>query len=460
MTRFRLKTVVFLAFVALFFAVPGNAKKINPGKLFQFGTVSGVVDRRPHIIQSRTEGHKWFLATWSDQNKFTVQSFDGKLSKTLLEVTLPEQGAVGATGGITETSEGIFAVWWVRDEAGSKVKKRIMAGFIPHKPDGSPITVRLSDEGGEPLPQVAVASSESKVLVIWQDERRKKYTLNANISEDGGKTFLSKDFVVVPEEYNPGEPVLAVDSEHSFHLIFKGSKDEKFGIFYTTSQDGKTWSTPERVVSPEGWAPAYLSIAFVGNKPYVFWAGARGVHYAIRREAGKWQEASVPGVPQNPVNRLEIRSAGSTLFLLTDFAQKEEKRGFIPEFGNRASIYLFKMKGDQSWEGPVPIRHYPYDTTSAVYGDLYVSPDGGVIAVAWQDFRLIRSNIFVNYSVDGGKTWQEEDINISENPGCDNEFYPFLFAEGKSLHLFWPEYPDDSLDGTLVKFKYREVNLP
>ncbi|SFM94542.1 hypothetical protein [Thermodesulforhabdus norvegica] len=460
MTGFHFKKAIFLVLLVALNFTPAHAERMKLEDPIEFGTVSGVIDRRPHIIQSREEQGKWFLAMWPDQSRFVVQSFEGKSPELLFETTLPEKAASGATGGIVETPEGVIAVWWVRDETGPEIEKRMMAGFIPHDRAEKPVTVRLSSKKGQPLPQVAVASSGNKAVVIWQDERARKYTLNASTSEDGGRTFLSEDFVVVPEEYNPGEPVLAVDAGGTFHLLFKGSRSGKFGIFHTSSEDGRKWEEPEMVASPKGWAPAYVSIAFLNTKPYVFWAGARGVHYAVKSESGGWKEAAVPDVPQNPVSRLEVRSTGSAIFVLTDFAKSKRKRGFIPEFGNRPSVYLIRMNQDEGWEKPIPIRHYPHDTTSAVYGDLYVSPDGKLIAVAWQDFRLVRSNIFINYSTDGGETWQKEDVNVSENPGCDNEFYPFLFADGKNLHLFWPEYPDDSLNATLVKLKYREVKLP
>ncbi len=93
--------------------------------------------------------------------------------------------------------------------------------------------------------------------------------------------------------------------------------------------------------------------------------------------------------------------------------------------GEKESVYLLRSEDNgATWGEMVPVRHYSPKNTKAEHLLLRAEDDGTVVAV-WKDFRNIRSNIYMQYSKDYGKTWQDKDIAIEEPGRFNTGFFPY-----------------------------------
>ena len=85
----------------------------------------------------------------------------------------------------------------------------------------------------------------------------------------------------------------------------------------------------------------------------------------------------------------------------------------------KSKVYVLASEDNGiTWGKLMPIRHYPNDDTMA-RNPVIAAADGAEVAVVWEDYRNIRSNLYRQYSEDGGKTWQEKDTPLEE-PGRFN----------------------------------------
>ena len=75
-------------------------------------------------------------------------------------------------------------------------------------------------------------------------------------------------------------------------------------------------------------------------------------------------------------------------------------------------------------------------------------PDGAMI-VAWTDERNIFRDIYVNRSLDGGKTWLEPDVLVSKLPRSEAGAPALAIGDGDEAFLVWEERPHQRKEGGL-----------
>ncbi len=73
-------------------------------------------------------------------------------------------------------------------------------------------------------------------------------------------------------------------------------------------------------------------------------------------------------------------------------------------------------------------------------------PDGAMI-VAWTDERNIFRDIYVNRSLDGGKTWLDPDVLVSKLPRSEAGAPTLALGEGDDAYLVWEERPHKQGEG-------------
>ncbi len=100
-------------------------------------------------------------------------------------------------------------------------------------------------------------------------------------------------------------------------------------------------------------------------------------------------------------------------------------------------VYLnYSNDGGLSFNKDIKINKTEGGTVDAMFPTVAV--DGNRIYVAWTDYRNGKPNIYMNYSLDGGKNWLSEDIHITSLPlGKYREYYPVLYANNGKLYIFW-----------------------
>lgn len=303
------------------------------------------------------------------------------------------------------------------------------------------------------LPPVDVDVKDKMIFVSWADERKGSSNIYMNFSSDGGKTFRQEDMNLTPEYASSLHDLIT--GQKNFYFFFHGKKKEDMnaGIYVRMSDDGIQWSEIQPIVILEDWAPFTLEAVMTSDGPVILWAGTRGIWYAYADTNGKWHTHLIEKTKDMNVNRLEIKqSKDGHIYIISSYIEKEEQI-------RKPSVYfLSSTDNGRTWFDPVKINHNKYDNTSAKFPDMYVRDDGTIVVV-WQDHRLIRGNIYLNYSKDGGKTWLPEDINTDDNPGKYNDFYPFITGYKDKVYVLIPRHKDDSVRGDELDLYLKEVKI-
>jgi hypothetical protein len=208
-----------------------------------------------------------------------------------------------------------------------------------------------------------------------------------------------------------------------------------------------------KVAAVEGWAPFKVEAIATENGPLLLWGGINGIFYAGRDSEGRWQTKAMESTEGKDVNRFQVAGDGKgNIFLAASYLEREERI-------RKPCVYVFKSAdGGVIWDQPVKINHNPFDNTSAKWPVLFITEKDAVVVV-WEDHRLIRGDINMNYSLDNGKTWLSEDINLSDKPGKWNDYYPFISGHGNKVFVLWYRFPDDTLYGPTTDFYLKEVNI-
>ena len=308
----------------------------------------------------------------------------------------------------------------------------------------------------EALKPIDVAWEDEKIFISWVDERQQPTAIHMNYSTDGGKTFRKEDINMTPG-YSAVLSKMIIGDNGLFFFFLGKKKDEigdkKSGVIYArTSADGLQWSDIVPVAVLENWTPSSMEPVMTPDGPVLFWVGFEGIWYAYPDQDGKWHAQVIEGTSDMHVNRAAIKKDKTNNIYIAASYEKNEQKKIKP------SVFFFSSNDNcKTWSAPLRINHNPYDNTSARFPDMYVAEDGTIVVV-WEDHRFIRGNIYMNYSRDGGKTWLPEDINLDDNPGKNNDHYPFIVGNMDKVNVLIPRFKDDSLRGDLDLY-LKEVKI-
>jgi hypothetical protein len=121
--------------------------------------------------------------------------------------------------------------------------------------------VRISDDNGDDEDASVILARNGRFYVAWSSKRQTGVNIYIKSSEDG-LTWSTADQVTV----GPGEdyyPSLAQTRDGTFHIAWFRLEREQADadIWYSRSQDARTWSIPVQIAgSPKvEWAPSILA---------------------------------------------------------------------------------------------------------------------------------------------------------------------------------------------------------
>jgi hypothetical protein len=388
-----------------------------------------------------------FLAHFGEDNNLYVIKNGGE-KRARLEM----KGYTGKGISLAFSGDEVIVAWRVKES--STGFKHLYVQRLADRDLRSLGARKSINSAHDVLLPMTISANGRDVYVAWVDERNKSRTIYMNLSRDGGRTFQSED-IKVGGELGATQPVFLLGGREN-HIFFHGcgGPEKQCAIFHCSSTlDGTKWSEPEMAGPLKEWAPSLLDAVETDEGPLVFWAGVKGLHCAFR-EAGKWSPAVLPETEDMDIYRMKVKKAAEKgrIYVLASYAKWLDPLA-------KPSVYLFRSDDSgRTWKGPEEIRHYPFKKTGAKFSDLAITGSGAVVAV-WQDHRLIRGNIYMNYSLDGGKTWLPEDVVLDDEPGKYNDFFPFIVAREKSAVIMWPRFTDDSLAGSTSLYM-KEVDIP
>lgn len=323
----------------------------------------------------------------------------------------------GASRGLAFDVQGdrVFSVW--RDEIAQQ---------------GRVVTFRAASDGGKKLSDPVVldpgrtkaftrlkmgANSKGEIIVLWYGDTRVKdtmYHFYATQSSDSGETF-SEPQNLTTGYHDAIYPSLLVSGGNSYVFAAAKRDGDRYMIFRKTTDGGKTWTDPVEIMKT-GEANTFIEPFRVGDRLHVVWLDEiEG--YAVIRNAYSDDEGET----------WNTHTFGQTkgLYIFTMHMAHDSKGDIYIALGashtlkEKNNVYLIRSEDNgASWEDMVTLRHYPFDNTHAETPTVYAAENGEVVVV-WEDYRNIRSNLYMQYSLDHGRTWQEQD-NPLEEPGRFN----------------------------------------
>jgi hypothetical protein len=137
---------------------------------------------------------------------------------------------------------------------------------------------------------------------------------------------------------------------------------------------------------------------------------------------------------------------------------------------NGGSIYVVWNDGRNG--GPGPDIYFDYSTDGGISWQVadiqlntvthistrpQISSSGSNVYAVWEDYRNGNRDIYFNYSIDNGVTWQATDIRLDtgDNPGTSESELPQISSNGSNIYVVWEDRRNSKLD---IYFNYSTDN--
>ncbi len=345
-----------------------------------------------------------------------------------------------------------YAIWWAK----TKPEGDKYLYFKPSYNGGETFeATRIINTGNGVLNFSFASDGKGNIAFVYNDERKAPYEIYINLSHDYGRTWLDKDVkldsiknddvkkqsALLQKNNLALEPNVAIDGQ-TVVVTWKEQRMEDGGkklLHYlktrVSGDGGKNWT--EEAVLRAGGEQIFTSdnLLFIDGGFYIVGhENFIGIAGFMSRDRGRtWEGIDALKGSDTAVNsQLKVRSRGGYLYAV--YTSEEQ--------GGKAQVHFAAFSThDGKWVGPVRVDRKGLDLTKSVSPDISLL-ENGTIAVAWEDYRNIRPNIYLNVSSDKGKNWLDMPLAVEE-PGRYNSAAPFLYAKDESLFLFFQRYRDD-----------------
>lgn len=393
---------------------------------------------KPVHIKSDSKGNIWF----------TYYGIDGKIflkkADSDHELVVSEASAEIAGGLVFDIqNDNIYIVW--REKVGGQKNLYFRASYDNGKTLSAPVL--LDANTTEALTRIKIGSnSKGDVHVLWYGERlvnNERYHIYCASSNDFGKTFAQ------PKNLTLGYgrsiyPALLVDESAAYIFSYSRKNDKIFMIFRKTLDGGKTWTEPVEI-KEIGVVTLFVEPIKIKDRIHVFWfnsyAGIPVVETAYSDDDGKtWKTVYLEDTRNLDIGLLKVShdSIGNIYLAIAGKWDEDQK----------SDVHLILSNDNGStWQKMLNIRKYPFSVTKALNPEILASEKGEVVVV-WVDYRNIRSNIYMQYSKDAGKTFQDKSISLEE-PG---RFNTALYPSTRNLLKIKDKY-------YLIAYRFKDDNI-
>ncbi len=357
------------------------------------------------------DGGTRVAAAWGDfrttnsnyRQVYTVNSGDSGANWLTTDVRInPGQNDDSFNIQVHQTSSSLVAVWET---------------FFNNR--GRHINTAASTDGGNSWraiaqldtgPGTAIASTPdvavvgARIFVVWRDNRSGRPDIYTRSSADGGLTWSSRDIRLDTDlagAHTSEEPTVAADAMGNVFVAWQDVRDDRaYDIYFQRSaNNGATWLPADVRVDTDAFPRDSLhpNAMAVGNG-----------EVAIVWQDFRW------GLP-NPYGNRTV--SGATTF----------------------------QRADAQVIGGMPGRSSAVNVVSA--------SGGRTVFVAWADNRSGSLDIYGNYSLDGGATYQPADIRFDTATGAVDAHYPSVAVNtvgGRPvLHTVWVDRRTDGIIGDI-----------
>lgn len=357
------------------------------------------------------------------------------------------------TGGkrltLHDDGQRLYAVWWNKLTDGNK---RLYLRVSADRGESFGPLVTLNSSGGV-LPTYEVAADGAgRIAVAYHDERKPLYQIYLNRSLDGGKTWLDQDVRLDSAPWADREQKIPPPQAVEPKLVFHGPQLVAVWRERRSGEEGKSFYRLVSRVSADGgqtWAPEvevyrndqqyFTADVLLSHQDQLLLVGFQpdqGLLAFRSADAGRsWQSlGALPGsAAAKTISQTRAVASGDKVLVAYTLEQNEQK----------PQVHLATLSASQGQWRPTTQRldrGKETELTKAVSPDLAALPDGMVVSV-WEDYRDILPAIYLDYSVDGGQTWQERPQPVTE-PGRYPAMAPWLAVTDKALLVFFDQFHD------------------
>ncbi|MGC8720145.1 MAG: sialidase family protein [Thermodesulforhabdaceae bacterium] len=412
--------------------------------------------KQPRYLLPSTNNDMWILFM-TTKNEVSAQPVK---TKAKVIFNLDQKGSPSEEVGCV--SEGKLHVVW-RNKAETKTLNFRTLDLSNHQL-GEKVII---DQSTEPLTRIKLGCIDSKINVVWYgekgDAKGHKYSIYASQSKDGGKTF-SQAFEVTPQTRGSLYPTLITDEQGNAYVftevIYENGQHEM--VFRKTTDKG--WEDPVSI-GKVGVVSIYIRPLKVGNRLMVFWfntyEGVPVTEMAYSDDGGKtWQRHAFEATRYIDLTGMQAVAGDDQHVYLALSGVNIKNKDDDPRKQKDELFFFYSHDGGKTFSGPVSIRHDQFGHYTRAHLPNIVAKGKNVVVV-WNDYRNIRANLYMNYSADGGITWQSKDFPLEE-PGKFNTVLHWdvnnLIEHGGMYHILAHRFKNDAMDAAypvVISFKFK-----
>lgn len=417
--------ILSFAVILMMSSVVCAAEKVSISEQIEFEDILDLTQPR-YITAIPNEKYPWVLFVTKDR-KILAKSLDKRKSVEI------NQGHKGSSSGLAYLMQKNFlhVIW--REKT---IKKELFFRSVefPSLTIGQPVMI---DTDTEPLTRLFMGGTEKgDITVVWYGEKsskdnKKRYAIYSANSLDFGKTF-SPAIDLTPQSQFSIWPNLFVDEHGNYFVFAEVVRDGKREMVVRKKSDGG-WEEPVSLGPIGTVGMGFIRTAKLGNRIMVFWFnsyddGSLVTEMACSDDGGKsWNRQVIESTRNIDITSMNVKTDNiSNVYLFLSGVRKMGNSEVDKNAKDNVYLVFSKDKGT-SFTQMISLRHYPYNLTKAQFPSAVV--DGKRIVVVWNDYRNIRANIYMNYSEDGGDSWQSKDIALEE-PG---RFNTVLYMHSNNL---------------------------
>ncbi len=287
---------------------------------------------------------------------------------------------------------------------------------------------------------VAAISSPGHVAVAWQNivPPKSNSRLFYSLSADMGASWSEPvEIGIIRDSMTDSDmdmlPVIEYDDRNRLHIFYHALRGDTFNLFYSVSDDGKTFEMPRKLVDmTEGMRGAFFpAVRFRGSEIFVVWQGRKfavkqftdDLYFLKSSNYGSSFSKSRPityGLGSSASPSVEV--VGNTVYVA--YQNNRDKTW---------GIWLSTSKnGGETWEAPVKIS----DTNANCYSPSVVQSSSDELLFIWYDLRGRQPALYSRkLSLEDGKMPPSSMISKPDIPAVA----PVALSSDKKVIVAWRE---------------------
>lgn len=339
---------------------------------------------------------------------------------------------------LVQKGKYLYALWW-RKFTGNKGKQLFFSVSEDKGASFSKPVVISTDEGI--LPSINIAADDTgRIAVTYHDERNLKLQSYTNISTDAGKTWLSQDVRLDQDSQPPltltekarkswlsagvSPDVFIIDGKAVFvwlQLNQGGSLGYQEYQSRTYDFANQSWSKVHQIQRSDDRIGSEFSVT--SHEKYIVVLTSTlsdAIHAYVSDDFGEtWgslgsnypSETSDKKAPKPKVSFLNAIGVKDKLFVVSS---REEEGAKVRNDISQISL------SDKKWiDSPQTLDRGKDHKLTRSHLPLITKLGDGTVITAWEDYRDILSNVYIDASFDDGKTWLNEPMPAF-TPGVHN----------------------------------------